>query len=400
VSSPTPRPTALPFAALAAAGIWLSLLGLCVLTFVVASGRAGAQGTEPALAGAVTLTFRPPEGTLATAQRDLSATLPPGSAVLTELANSVEFRSSSADALSPAYPGLVLGEGGELQAGPASAARLDFDDGAVVRLGPNTMVSLEAIAARAGSPSTRLGLQAGQVWADLRSRPLEVSTVLGTGAAHGAFAEFVYQPGPSSSLGDDVLTINCFKGPCSFASLGMNEFVGDLTRLTISGETRTLAEAPLTAADVQTFIRNNPEGQSLTALLGGGSLPTQPVITVTRSLGATEPLLPTPQPTLPAYPGPQETARETSTLAATPTPQTPTATVETETPSPTAGSETPGTGTPGTGTPETGTPGTGTPQTGTPGTGTPTTGTPGTGTPGTGTPATPSPTPTETYPAP
>jgi hypothetical protein len=382
----------LPFAVLAAAGIWLGLLGLCVLTFVVASGRAGALGTEPASAGAVTLTFRPPEGTLATAQRDLSATLPPSSAVLTELANSVEFRSSSAAALSPAYPGLVLGEGGELQVGPGSAARLDFDDGAVVRLGPYTTVSLEAIAARAGSPSTRLGLKGGQVWANLRSRPLEVSTVLGTGTAHGAFAEFVYQLGPSSSLSDDVLTINCFKGPCSFASLGVNEFVGDLTSLTISGEKRTLAEEPLTAADVQRFIRNNPEGQSLMALVSGGSVPTQPAVTVTRSLGATEPLRPTSQPTLPAYPGPQVPARETSTLPATPTLETPTATVETETPSPTAGSETPETpGTPGTGTPETGTPGTGTPQTGTPGTGTPTTGTPGTGTPGTPT-ATPTPT--------
>ena len=371
MASHEPRPAALPFAALITAGIWLGMLGLCVVTLVLGfSGRTRAQGSGPA--SAVTLTFRPPAGTAATARQDATlATFLPGTAVITELSNSVEARKSTAESLAPAQPGQVLLAGSEVQVGPASAARLDFEDGAVARLGSNTIVSIEAIASRAGSQTTRFGLQEGQVWANLRNWPLAASTVLGVGTAYGPFAEFIYEPGQASTARDDVLTINCFKGPCSFESLGVTEFVGDLTRLTISGADRVAAETPLTAADVRAFILNNPEGASLTALVLGGAAPTgapEP----TESLADTAPPLPTSPAeaaTSPAYPGQEGRLEEPSpTVPATPSPTattaTPTGTTGIETPSPTAQTGTPTvTGTPPTSTPETGTPVTGTPGT-------------------------------------
>ena len=91
-----------------------------------------------------------------------------------------------------------------------SAARLDFDDGAVLRFGENTNITLETIASRGGSAATRLSLEGGQVWLSLRGRGAEARASLerlGVADPEAMLAEF--QRADAAARGAARLTLFC-----------------------------------------------------------------------------------------------------------------------------------------------------------------------------------------------
>jgi hypothetical protein len=253
VTNPESRSGALPLAALIAGANWTGLLILCILTLVSLAGRARAeeQSAQADSPGVITLTMRAPNTLEGTPRRNGVTALPPGTVILTELLNQVQSRAATSDSLADATPGQILGEAAELETGAGSAARLDFDDGAITRLGAMTSVTLEAIAARGGSPSTVLGLDEGEAWLSLRGRPVEVRTPLGSAIVHGDFAAVEYHA-------NGLLVIDCFKGPCAFQGQSAGDVVGDLTRLTIGSDGTPSGQQALGESEVQAFVDVNP----------------------------------------------------------------------------------------------------------------------------------------------
>jgi hypothetical protein len=356
-----PRAAALPAAAFVAGVVWAGLLFLCAVTLVGVAGRARAQSSaRPAiLTGPVTLTLRAPSGPEGTPRQEGVTALPSGSALLTELLNQVEARASAEEELGPAAPGQILAEGAQLRTAAGSAARLDLDDGAILRLGQDATLTLAAIAARGGSPGTALELDTGRLSLLLRGRPVEVRTPLGSTIFHGEFAAI------EVLAGGQTLVIDCFRGPCAFQGEAYGEVVSHLMRLTIRAGSAQAEVQDLSPAEVEAFVSLNPEAEALRTLLNTTESPTIQLFgTATPAAPETQAPGFTPLPTQPpsGYPVPGATLAPTAA-------QAPTA-------SPTLFSA-PSTGTPPTPTLEagtlavTGTPPTATLQTGTPGTASP-----------------------------
>jgi LysM repeat protein len=225
-----------------------------------------------------------------------TAAVDPRSAVVSEFSGVVNGRVTAAESLAPVSVGFTLRPSGEVQTGEASRARLDLSDGALVRLGALTSFVLEDLTLGA-SDNVLLKLQMafGKIWVSLTGGELEVETPLGVAAVRGSFAVIQYAPNDPNDPNDDVLVLDCLEGSCRAVSPIVSAQLGNLERIVIGSQ--TVLRQPLTEADVQNFIRENPESARLEA-------------TLTAAPPATA--APTPTPTLSLTP--------TGTTAATPTP--------------------------------------------------------------------------------
>ncbi len=213
-------------------------------------------------------------------------------AVLSEATNVVEKRALSATAFGAARIGDTLDGGDQVRTGNNSLARLDFNTtGTIVRLGSNTSFTVVERTVANNSPLERLKLEIGKVWASLTWGSLELETPVGVASVRGSFAVFTYDPGPSPSFDDDVLTIECLEGTCTISRGGTTATIGTMEKFVLTST--ALIRSPLTAADVEEFLRLNPES-------------TRMVLTLTAAA-----------PTLTSTPTPTETSTATITATAT-----------------------------------------------------------------------------------
>ncbi len=190
----------------------------------------------------------------------------PKSAAVNEIVNIVEARPSIADAFAPATIGLTVNAGGQVQTGVESKARLDFSDGSIVRLAPTSSFTLQGFATSEGLSVRHLQLLAGKIWASLLGGALEIETPVGVATVRGSFAVFQYAPGDPGDPSDDLLVVDCLEGSCAAgnATAGIVR-LGNLEGLALSS--KGSLKLTLTAAEVEDFIRNNPESVGLAATL-------------------------------------------------------------------------------------------------------------------------------------
>ena len=255
---------------------------------------------------------------LAACSRQLITAVPPTpapanprTASLSEIVNIVLARLSLAEPLAQVQPGFVLGVGGQIQTGNESRARLDFSDGTIVRLAQDSSFTMQDVAPSDEGLFTSLKLEAGKVWVSLTSGVLEVETPVGVAAVRGSFAVFTYLPGDPGDLNDDLLVVDCIEGSCHAENDVAAADLGNLQRtvLTRVGQ----FNFPLTDADVQDFIQNNPEvADVIVATLTAAPPPTE-------TLAPTATSTPSPPPSLTPEGAPTATA--TNTSAPTPTAQ-------------------------------------------------------------------------------
>jgi LysM repeat protein len=241
-----------------------------------------------------------------------SPTLEPRSAAVSEVVQMVEARAASEQAYTSVAVGYVLGAGGAVRTGLASRARLDLSDGTLLRLGQNSAFVLQDVAPSDDGLLARVKLEAGKIWVSLTGGALEVETPVGVASVRGSFAVFQYGPGDPDDPDDDLLLVDCLEGSCAAANENTHEQLGNLERVVLGrfGHLR----APLTLADLQAFLQENPESAGLLA-----------------TLTAAPPATRTPAP-------PTATASATLTASASPAIATPTFTftpVPTATPLPT-----------------------------------------------------------------
>ncbi|KAF0107413.1 MAG: hypothetical protein FD146_1891 [Anaerolineaceae bacterium] len=133
-------------------------------------------------------------------------------ATFVTVANTVEARPDETDDFSPVEPGDRLQVRGQARTGDDSRSRLDLQpDGTIVRLGPNTLFTLEEMNAETDAPFTRLNLLFGQIWIVLSGGELQVDTEFGNASVRGSYmsAAFDEQTG---------LAVTCLEGHCALAN--------------------------------------------------------------------------------------------------------------------------------------------------------------------------------------
>ncbi len=244
-----------------------------------------------------------------------SPTLDARTAALSEAVNIVEARAVESEAFAPASLGYMLRAGGQVKTGDASKARLDFSDGTIVRLAQNSTFVMQSAAIADGSLLARVRLEAGKIWVSLTGGTLQVETPVGVAAVRGSFAIIQYSPGDPSNPDDDLLVLDCLEGACTAQNENVDAQLGNLERVVLNrvGSLRMT----LTGADVEAFLRENPEGQRLAATLTAA-----PPATDTATPTKTH--IPRPSPTFTPSRAPTTIASPTATplLTATPIPAT------------------------------------------------------------------------------
>lgn len=225
-----------------------------------------------------------------------TAVADPRSAIVGEFSGTVNGRASAAEALAPVTIGFQLKVTGEVQTGEASKARLDFSDQSILRLAANSSFVLQEVsAAENGGVFTQLELAFGKVWASLTGGALEVKTPVGVASVRGSFAVIQFVPGDPANPDDDLMVIDCLEGSCTAGNAIVVEQAGNLERLVV-GRTATLRQQ-LTQADVEAFLRENPESTRLVATLTAAPPATlTPTATASATTAATATATNTPTP--------------------------------------------------------------------------------------------------------
>jgi LysM repeat protein len=226
-------------------------------------------------------------------------------ATIGEIVNVVEAKESAEGTFAQVEKGLVLEVGGQLRTGAESKTRVDFSEGAIVRLGENSFLTIDANTGAGGDPFTSFSLEVGKLWASLTGGSLEVNTPIGVATVRGSYAFFEYIPGDPNDLSDDVLTLNCLEGSCRAENETVDEKLGNLEQIVLTGGGQQFTRDRLGFDAVEDFVNNNPEaGQALVATLIAAPPPTATPETPTPLL-PTGVLIPTdtatslPTPTLP-----------------------------------------------------------------------------------------------------
>ncbi|MEK7323849.1 MAG: LysM peptidoglycan-binding domain-containing protein, partial [Chloroflexota bacterium] len=226
-------------------------------------------------------------------------------ATIGEIVNVVEARESAEGTFAQVENGLALEVGGQLRTGAVSRTRVDFSEGAIVRLGENSFFTIDANTGAGGDPFTSFSLEVGKLWASLTGGSLEVNTPIGVATVRGSYAFFEYIPGDPNDLSDDVLTLKCLEGSCRAENQTVDERLGNLEQIVLTGGGQQFTRSRLGFDAVEDFVNNNPEvGQALVATLIAAPPPTATPETPT-PLSPTGVLIPTdtatslPTPTLP-----------------------------------------------------------------------------------------------------
>jgi len=289
----------------------LSLHPLIVIIALVLSA-CGNQATTPPPAP----TAAPPAATATPGEIVSSPTPAPlatHAAEVGDYENDVKVRASEAEDLRQATIGDSLDVGGQLRTGDSSKARLDFNNGAIVRIGPSSSFLVQNISGSGGGVLTRLRIEIGKIWVSLTSGTVEVETPIGVASVRGSYAVFQYDPGNPNKPTDDVLIVSCIEGECNVKNNSQNETAGNLEEITLKGNGQ-LTVTVLTGDNVEEFIRNNPEeGEAIRATLTAAA--PSPTATDTETA--------TPEPTntrRPATRVPPPTPAPTATPADTPVP--------------------------------------------------------------------------------
>lgn len=250
------------------------------------------------------------------------------SATLSEIVNVVEARPAEAESFAQANDGFVLAMGSQVRTGQASSVRLDFSEGAIVRVSQNSSFSVRELDTSANNPLTRLALEVGKLWVSLTGGVLEVETPVGVASVRGSFAVFEYDPGNPDDPADDVLVISCIEGTCGAQNENFDETASNLEQIVLSDGGDEVTRIVLTGEDVQEFIGNNPEaGAAIVATLTAAAPTSTPPPTNTATPVPTNTLSPVPTdtatiaPTNTPLPPPTRTPAATSTPESSPTPE-------------------------------------------------------------------------------
>ncbi len=179
-------------------------------------------------------------------------------ATFTLIVNDIRARLGESAAFGPAGMGDQLVAGGQAQSGEDSRARLDLEpEGTIVRLGPNTLFTLEALNDDTENPLTRLNLLLGQIWIVLASGSLEVETPYGTGAVRGSYMSVAFDPLQG-------MIVTCLEGHCGLSNTAGTVALtgGQASSIPTEGQPPS-APRPLSTEEIGQWQEASPEADTL-----------------------------------------------------------------------------------------------------------------------------------------
>ncbi|MFN2146108.1 MAG: SdrD B-like domain-containing protein, partial [Anaerolineales bacterium] len=191
-----------------------------------------------------------------------SAAVPSGpSAELSEVSGTVEYRLAEADPFESAAEGTELFLNGQIQTGSDGRVRLDFSDGTLVRVTPNSIFTLTEIEDGSDGLLKKLFLRAGQVWIVLNGGSLEVATSSGTASVRGSYMMV------STEMDTGFIKVTCWEGICVL-KVGVEEIIlhaGESAWFTGDG----IESGPMTQEEFQAWLDSTPEAIQVLAMVPG-----------------------------------------------------------------------------------------------------------------------------------
>lgn len=169
-------------------------LGACTSTPV----NTPAESTEPAAADEPALTENSEQ---AEAKRE---------AVISEFENEVVVKAATEGEFIPAEVGFIFQQGGSLQTGDNSRARLDLmPEGTIIRVAPNSAFTLPEITEAEGAPKTTISMFFGKIFVLLNGGSLDVQTPSGVASVRGSLLSISFNPETGR------VQAACLEGHCS-----------------------------------------------------------------------------------------------------------------------------------------------------------------------------------------
>ncbi len=186
-----------------------------------------------------------------------TAEQPPITAALSELEGLVEAKAPGAAEFTQVVAGLVLEIQSQIQTGADGKVRLDISDGTILRLGPQTLFTLEGEEQTASGPLTKVKVAAGQIFIILSGGALEVDTPSGVASVRGSYMEVRIDPDTG------LIYITCLEGDCTAQTNGgeVAFFAGQTATITREDLPPELGE--MTPEDILRWLQNNPEATAV-----------------------------------------------------------------------------------------------------------------------------------------
>ncbi|MBI3741446.1 MAG: FecR domain-containing protein [Chloroflexi bacterium] len=162
------------------------------------------------------------------------------SASLSEILNLVQARLNQEQNFFSASAGTNISVGGQVRTGDQSRVRLDFSDQSIVRLGANTLLTVDEIDP-GSDPIKHFEMQAGRIWISIFGGSFQVDTPAGTTTVRGSHAYV------------DLDRINCVHGTCIFRNQFFSVTFFTMEGIILLDGGRSFIRATLTDADVDNF---------------------------------------------------------------------------------------------------------------------------------------------------
>ena len=136
-------------------------------------------------------------------------------AELTDLPSDVFTRLTANAAEGQAVIGQVLSVGGTVRTQDRGNARIDINDGTIIRVSPKTLFTITQL--EPSSPVTRLFLTLGKVWITLSGGSMQVETPIGAASVRGSYLGVYYNADLKQ------IAVSCLETQqiCSFSYLGV-----------------------------------------------------------------------------------------------------------------------------------------------------------------------------------
>ena len=221
-----------------------------LLAFILVACEPATAPVVPAVPSPLTETPIP-----ATATPSPNATPVERQATITSMENDVQAHASADEPYAPAAIGQHLRTGGQAKSGETGKARFDLlPEGTILRIGPNSLFTLEELSDDPQNLFSRFRLFMGKIWVILLGGTLEVDTQVGIAAVRGSHMGISYDAAQMTML------VTCLEGFCSLKNdYGLVEMTGGQASL-IPGEGKPpLEPRPMTDEEIIEWLENNPE---------------------------------------------------------------------------------------------------------------------------------------------
>ncbi|MBI5054282.1 MAG: FecR domain-containing protein [Chloroflexi bacterium] len=185
-------------------------------------------------------------------------------AELTDLPSDVFTRLTTNAVEGQAVIGQVLSVGGTVRTLDRGNARIDINDGTIIRVSPKTLFTITQL--EPSSPITRLYLTLGKVWITLTGGNMQVETPIGAASVRGSYLGVYY----NADL--QQIAVSCLEtsGTCSFSYQGVTYSMTSLQILIIPPIPPVVR--PMTGVEIKDWILVL-RGQEVRGIISSTSTP-------------------------------------------------------------------------------------------------------------------------------